>query len=79
MEKYHLSVGKGHGVKPSAIVAAISDLSGLTDKDIGRIELHDRFSFIELPVGLPKSLLNELKKTKVSGEKLAISIVKNTK
>ena len=79
MEKYHLSVGKGHGVKPSAIVAAISDLSGLTDKDIGRIELHDRFSFVELPVGLPKSLLNELKKTKVSGEKLAISIVKNTK
>ena len=69
MEKYHLSVGKGHGVKPS----------GLTDKDIGRIELHDRFSFVELPVGLPKSLLNELKKTKVSGEKLAISIVKNTK
>ena len=79
MEKYHLSVGKGHGVKPSAIIAAISDLSGLTDKDIGRIALHDRFSFVELPVGLPKSLLNELKKTKVSGEKLAISIVKNTK
>ena len=76
MEKYHLSVGKGHGVKPSAIVAAISDLSGLTDKEIGRIELHDRFSFIELPIGLPKSLLNELKKAKVSGEKLAISIVK---
>ena len=76
MEKYHLSVGKGHGVKPSAIVAAISDLSGLTDKEIGRIELHDRFSFIELPIGLPKSLLNELKNTKVSGEKLAISIVK---
>ena len=76
MEKYHLSVGKGHGVKPSAIVAAISDLSGLTDKEIGRIELHDRFSFIELPIGLPQSLLNELKKVKVSGEKLAISIVK---
>jgi len=78
MERFHISVGKAHGVKPASIVAAISDVSGLTDKDIGCIELHDKFSFIELPFGLSKSIFNELKKTKVAGEKLAISIVKNT-
>lgn len=78
MERFHISVGKAHGVKPASIVQAISDVAGLTDKDIGRIELHDRFSFVELPFGMPKETFNDLKNTKVSGEKLAISIVKDS-
>ncbi|MGY8753167.1 MAG: DbpA RNA binding domain-containing protein, partial [Phycisphaerales bacterium] len=78
MERFHISVGKAHGVKPASIVQAISDVAGLTDKDIGRIELHDRFSFVELPFGMPKEVFNDLKNTKVSGEKLAISIVKES-
>jgi ATP-dependent RNA helicase DeaD len=78
MERFHISVGKAHGVKPASIVQAISDVAGLSDKDIGRIELHDQFSFIELPFGMPKEVFNDLKKTKVAGEKLAISIVKDT-
>ena len=78
MERFHISVGKAHGVKPAGIVQAISSVSGLSDKDIGRIELHDQFSFIELPFGMPKETFNDLKHTKVSGEKLAISIVKDT-
>ena len=78
MERFHISVGKAHGVKPTNIVAAISSVAGLSDKEIGRIELHDRFSFIELPFGLSKEVFNELKKIKVAGEKLAISIVKDS-
>jgi ATP-dependent RNA helicase DeaD len=78
MERFHISVGKAHGVKPASIVQAISSVSGLSDKDIGRIELHDQFSFIELPFGMPKETFNDLKQTKVAGEKLAISIVKGT-
>jgi ATP-dependent RNA helicase DeaD len=78
MERFHISVGKAHGVKPASIVAAVSDVAGLTDKEIGCIELHDRFSFIELPFGLSTSIFNELKKTKIAGEKLSISIVKDT-
>ena len=78
MERFHISVGKAHGVKPANIVGAISSVAGLSDKEIGRIELHDRFSFIELPFGMPKEIFNDLKNTKVAGEKLAISIVKDT-
>jgi ATP-dependent RNA helicase DeaD len=78
MERFHISVGKAHGVKPANIVGAISNVAGLSDKEIGRIELHDRFSFVELPFGMPKEIFNDLKNTKVAGEKLAISIVKNT-
>ena len=40
MERFHISVGKAHGVKPASIVAAVSDVSGLTDKDIGLSLIH---------------------------------------
>jgi ATP-dependent RNA helicase DeaD len=78
MERFHISVGKAHGVKPASIVAAIGAVAGLTDKDIGRIELHDRFSFIELPYGMPQDVFKELKNVKISGQKLQISQVKTT-
>ncbi len=78
MERFHLAVGKAHGLKPATVVNEISRVSGLSDKDIGRIELHDKFSFIELPFGMPKAMLDELKKTKVGGQSLAISVVKSS-
>jgi ATP-dependent RNA helicase DeaD len=78
MERFHISVGKSHGVKPASIVAAIGSVAGLSDKDIGRIELHDQFSFVELPYGMPQEIFKELKGVKVSGQKLQISQVKTT-
>ena len=61
MERFHISVGKAHGVKPASIVGKRFRASaGLSDKDIGRIELHDRFSFIELPFGMPKEIFKDL-------------------
>jgi ATP-dependent RNA helicase DeaD len=50
----------------------------LSDKDIGRIELHDQFSFVELPYGMSQNVFKELKQVKVSGQKLQISQVKTT-
>jgi ATP-dependent RNA helicase DeaD len=78
MERYHISVGKAHGAKPANIVGAVASVAGLSDKEIGSIELHDQFSFIELPYGMPKEVFNDLKNTTVGGQKLAISVVKNT-
>jgi ATP-dependent RNA helicase DeaD len=78
MERFHISVGKSHGVKPASIVAAIGGVAGLSDKDIGRIELHDQFSFVELPYGMSQNVFKELKQVKVSGQKLQISQVKTT-
>ena len=77
MDWYHLAAGKAQGLKPASIVHEISRVSGLSDKDIGRIELHDKFSFIELPIGIPKAIFDELRNIKVAGQNLAVSVVKN--
>ncbi|MCK5190019.1 MAG: DbpA RNA binding domain-containing protein, partial [Methylococcales bacterium] len=76
MELYRIEVGSSHGVKPGNIVGAIANESGLDSEFIGRIDIFKEFSTVDLPEGMPKHLLNLLKKVVVSGERLNISLFK---
>jgi ATP-dependent RNA helicase DeaD len=73
LETYRVEVGHAHNVKPSNLVGAIANETGLDSKFIGRIEIYDDHSTVDLPKGLPKDLLAILKRTRVAGQPLAIS------
>lgn len=73
MEVYRIEVGHNHGVKPGNIVGAIANETGIDGDHIARIRIQDDFSTIELPAGMPKELLQELKKVRVVGQQLNIS------
>ncbi|MEE8335200.1 MAG: DEAD/DEAH box helicase [Candidatus Neomarinimicrobiota bacterium] len=75
MESYKILVGKIHGVKPGNIVGAISNEVELDSKYIGRIEIFDKYSIVDLPEDMPPEILNLLKKVFVSGQRLNISKV----
>jgi len=76
MERFKITVGHSHGVKPGNIVGAIANESGLDSEFIGRIDIFKEFSTVDLPEGMPKHLLNLLKKVVVSGQRLNISLFK---
>jgi ATP-dependent RNA helicase DeaD len=76
METYRIEVGHDHDVQPGNIVGAIANEAGLDSKNIGRIDIHDDYSLIDLPEGMPKEVFTDLKKTWVSGQKLNITRVK---
>ena len=76
METYRIEVGHDHEVQPGNIVGAIANEAGLDSKNIGRIDIHDDYSFIDLPEGMPKEVFTDLKKTWVAGQKLNIIRVK---
>jgi ATP-dependent RNA helicase DeaD len=61
-----------HGVKPGNIVGAIANEADLESKYIGRIDIHDDHSILDLPEGMPKPLLMHLKKVRVAGQMLRI-------
>ncbi len=73
MEAFRIEVGQVHGVKPANIVGAIANEAGIEAKYIGRIEIHDDYSTLELPEGMPKELFKQLKSVTVSGQPLRIS------
>jgi len=73
MELFRIEVGHAHGVKPGNIVGAIANETGIAGEHIARIKIEDDYSTVELPAGMPKELLNELKKIRVAGQQLNIS------
>ncbi len=73
MELFRIEVGHVHGVKPGNIVGAIANETGIDGDHIARIKIEDDYSTVELPAGMPKELLQELKKIRVAGQQLNIS------
>ena len=77
MERFRLEVGHNHDVKPNNIVGAIANEAGLDSQHIGRINIYDDYSVIDLPEGMPKDVFSDLKKVWVAGKQLNISLIKN--
>jgi len=73
LERYRIEVGHDHGVKPGNIVGAIANEAGLDSQHIGRINIQDDHTLIDLPSGMPKDIFNDLKKVRVAGQALRIS------
>ena len=71
-ERFRLEVGYAHGVKPGNIVGAIANEAELDSAHIGRIEIYDDYSTIDLPEGMPNDLFHVLKKVWICGQRLQI-------
>ena len=74
MQTYRIEVGHDHGVKPGNIVGAIANEAGIDSKHMGRIQINDDYSTIDLPEGMPKDIFMDLKSVRVAGQKLNISV-----
>ncbi|MEQ8660767.1 MAG: DEAD/DEAH box helicase [Gammaproteobacteria bacterium] len=73
MERFRIEVGHRHGVMPGNIVGAIAGETGLDGRVIGRIDIRDDHSLVDLPEGMPKEIFQALKRAWVSGQQLQIS------
>jgi len=78
METFRIEVGHNHGVKPGNIVGAIANETGIDGDHIARIRIEDDYSTVELPAGMPKELIEELKRIRVAGQLLSISKIDDT-
>lgn len=73
-QRYRIAVGHVHGVKPGNIVGAIANESGLSSEHIGGIEIEAEYSLVDLPVGMPKDIFMDLKKVRICGQAMQISL-----
>lgn len=75
MERFRIEVGHQHQVKPGNIVGAIANEAGLDAQHIGHIDIHDDFSLVDLPAGMPQDIFQDLKRAWVCGQQLKIARV----
>ena len=73
MASYRIEVGYVHGAKPGNIVGAIANEAGIPSKLIGRIEIYDDYSTLDLPDDMTPELVQHLKGVWVAGRQLDIT------
>jgi len=73
MQTYRIEVGYQHGVKPGNIVGAIANEGGIDSKHIGRIEIYDDYSVLDLPDDLAPDTIGHLQGIKVAGQQLRLT------
>lgn len=72
MTRVVLGVGRSTGIRPQDVVGAITGESRLGGRDIGAIEIADRFSLVEVPESAVDEVIAALRRTTIKGKKLTV-------
>ncbi|MGA9857249.1 MAG: DEAD/DEAH box helicase [Solirubrobacteraceae bacterium] len=67
-----VGLGRAAHVRPQDLVGAITGETKLRGRDIGAIEIADRFSLVEVPVDRAAEVIQGLRKTKLKGRKATV-------
>ncbi len=67
MVRFFINAGRKQKIKAKDIVRAIGDVSGLSSTSIGRIDVMDKFSFVELPSKNAKEISDALRRKGIKG------------
>lgn len=72
MERFRIEVGKEHDVKVNNIVGAIANEAGVDSQYIRNVTIDNKYSTLDLPIGMPPDIFRALKKVWVAGRQLNI-------
>jgi ATP-dependent RNA helicase DeaD len=72
MTRLYIGAGRAAGVRPQDLVGAIAGESSLTGRQIGAIEISDRFSLVEVPDAAADEVIDALKRTTIKGRKWSV-------
>jgi ATP-dependent RNA helicase DeaD len=71
-KRYSIAVGHADGVRPAGIVGAITAEGGLQGRDLGRIDIFDNHSIVEIVGELTPAAFTRIGAARVSGRELRI-------
>lgn len=72
MTRIYIGAGRSAGIRPQDLVGAIANESGLSGREIGAIEISDRFSLVEIPEDYAQDVISALRDSKIKGKKTAV-------
>ncbi|KAB8180126.1 DEAD/DEAH box helicase [Microbispora catharanthi] len=69
MSRVFVGAGRSAGVRPQDIVGAITGETRVSGREIGAIEIADRFTLVEIPDGAVDEVVSALRRTTIKGKK----------
>jgi ATP-dependent RNA helicase DeaD len=74
-----LGLGRSAGVRPGDLVGAITGEAGLRGRDIGAIEIADRFSVVEVPEAAAREVIAALREATIRGRRPTVRRDRDTR
>ncbi len=72
MTRLFVGAGRRAGVRPQDLVGAIAGESRLSGREIGSIEIADRFSLVEVPASAADEVIAALRQSTIKGKKATV-------
>lgn len=79
MVRYRLEIGKQHKVTVDDIKRMLVDETGVERKLIGYIDIHNHFTLIRLPEGMPADIFTHLRSLKINEQELNIKRIRGNR
>ena len=72
MSRVYVGIGRTDGVRPADLVGAIANEAGLDSREIGAIEIADRFSLVEVPDAAADEVVAALRRATIKGRRVVV-------
>jgi ATP-dependent RNA helicase DeaD len=72
MTRLFIGAGRKTGIRPQDIVGAIANESALGGREIGAIEIADRFSLVEVPADAADEVIEALRSSTIKGKRVTV-------
>ena len=72
MTRLFVGAGRQAGVRPQDLVGAIANEARIDSREIGAIEIGERFSLVEVANDVAQDVIRALRETKVKGKKVTV-------
>jgi ATP-dependent RNA helicase DeaD len=72
--KLFIGLGRAAGVRPQDLVGAITGESSLSGRQIGGIEITERFALVEVPSAAADEVVKALRATMIKGRKATVRL-----
>ncbi len=70
MVRFFINVGRNANLRPQELAKAISENAGIGLRQVGKINIYDRFSFVEVPEDVAPFVYEALHQSKINGSRV---------
>ena len=70
--KLYIGLGRSAGIRPADLVGAIANEARIDSRDIGAIDITDRFSLVEVPASEADRIIKTLRGKAIRGKKVSV-------
>ena len=78
MTRLFINIGHNMRVRPQDFVGAIANEANIPGRSIGAIDIHDSFSFVDVPTGEAERVMNVMNSSSIKGKSVNVELAQES-